>query len=49
MFSLIWLFSNMEKILSHLVRSGELQGAGLGVAAEGGGGVISYDWINQQV
>lgn len=32
MFSLIWLFSSIEKSLSHLVNSGELQGGGLGVA-----------------
>lgn len=34
MFSLIWLFSNMENILSHLVSSEELQGAEVGVAAK---------------
>lgn len=34
MFSLIWLFSSMENILSHLESSGEPQGAALAVAAE---------------
>lgn len=34
MFSLIWLFSNMENILSHLVSSEERQGAEVGVAAK---------------
>ncbi|TNN72605.1 hypothetical protein EYF80_017212 [Liparis tanakae] len=34
MFSLISLFSSIEKILSHLDKSREVQGVGLGVAGE---------------
>lgn len=45
----------MEKILSHLVRSGELQEGGLGVAAvrerqiDGGGDYIKSGWFLQHV
>lgn len=47
MFSLIWLFSSMENILSHLLRSGEPQGGGLDVAADRqSGGGFPFVYLN---
>lgn len=46
MFSLIWLFSSMENILSHLLSSAEPQGAGLEVAADRRSAGISPRLLN---